>query len=182
MLPIGFTLLALGVPEDTAGMVFLGLLGGGVLYTLVFLARVGWRALRTNPLKVGTRAWLFFATLWFFVFMLSEIGGPIAIGEAEWLSVLTIHSFFVGLMTNLILCVIAVRTSGVPTQYPWAEPTAMWLLNVGIVVFVTVDAAMGVSHGAAIMGLGVLLGVGTLIRRLQNGDVDTTDPAGDTVP
>jgi hypothetical protein len=182
MLPIGFTLLALGVPEDTAGVVFLGLLGGGVLYTLVFLARVGWRALWTNPLDGGTQAWLFFATVWFVVFMVAEIGGPIAVGEAEWLSVLTVHSFFVGLMTNLLLCVIAVRTSGVPARYPWAEPTAMWVLNVGIVVFVGIEAAMGLSHGAVVMGLGALLGVGTMIRRLQDGGVDTADPAGETVP
>ena len=181
MLPIGFTLLALGVPEDTAGVVFLGLLVGAILYTLLFLARIGWRALRTNPLDGGTEAWMFFATVWFFVFFVMEIGGP-ALGEAEWVVVLRIHSFFVGLMTNLLLGVIAVRTSETPARYSWAEPTAMWVLNAGIVVFAAVEATMGLSHGAAVMGLGVLVGVVTMIGRLQNDGVGAADPAGESVP
>lgn len=181
MLPAGFAMLALGVPEETAGMVFVGLLAGAILYTLIFVARIR-GVLRTNPVDGGTEAWLFFATVWFLVFMVSEIGGPLAIGETEWLSVLTVHSFFVGFMTNLLLCVIAVWTSSSARRYPRAEPTAMWLLNAGIVVFVGVEAAMGLSHGAAVMGLGVLLGVVTMIRRLQDGGGDATAPSGDGVP
>lgn len=181
MLPIGTVLLALGVSRATTGLVFIGLLVGAVLYTLVFLARIGQRALRANPLDGGVDAWMFFATAWFFVFVVVEIGGP-ALGEAEWVSVLGIHSFFVGLMTNLLLGVIAVRTSGASVRYPWAEPTAMWVLNAGIVVFVALEAAMELSHGAAVMGAGVLLGVGTMLRRLQDGSVDATGPAGESVP
>lgn len=177
MLPIGFTLLAVGVPEDTAGAVFLGLLAGAVLYTLLFLARVGWRALWTNPLDGGIGAWLFFATLWFVVFMASEFGGP-ALGEADWVLVLRIHAFFIGVMANLLFGVIAVQTRAATTRYPWAAPAAMWLLNAGIVLFVVVEAAMGVSHGAAIMGVGVLLGVGTMIHRLQADGVEAAEPTG----
>lgn len=180
MLPIGFTLLALGVPEDTAGMVFLGLMVGAVLYTLLFLARVGWRALSTNPLDGGIEAWLFFATLWFVVFMASEFGGP-ALGDADWALVLRVHSFFIGVMANLLFGVIAVQTSDSPTRYPWAAPTAMWVLNAGIVVFVVVEAVMEVSHGAAVMGVGVLLGVATMIGRLQADGVEAAEPAGESV-
>lgn len=181
MLPIGFTLLALGVPEDTAGAVFLGLLGGAVLYTLMFLARIGWRALRTNPLDGGIEAWLFFATGWFVVFVVSEFAGP-ALGEADWVLVLRTHSYFIGIMANLLFGVLVVWTSDAPTRYAWAEPTAMWVLNAGLIIFVAVEAAMEVSHGAAVMGLGVLLGVGTMLRRLQVDGVEAGDPAGESVP
>lgn len=181
MLPIGFALLALGVPEDTAGAVFLGLIAGAVVYTLTFLARVGWRALRTNPLSGGIEAWLFFATLWFVVFMATEFAAP-ALGEAEWVVVLRIHAFFVGLATNLLFGVVTVRTSGVATRYPWAEPAAMWVLNAGVVAFVAGVAAMDLSHGAAVMGLGALLGVATMVGRLYGDGVDATDRAGESVP
>lgn len=181
MTPIGFVLLAVGVPENTAGAVFLGLIAGAVVYTLMFLARVGLRALRTNPLSGGVEAWLFFATLWFVVFMATEFAGP-ALGEAEWVGVLRIHAFFVGLATNLLFGVIAVRTRGVSPRYPWAEPAAMWVVNVGIVAFAAGEAAMELPHGAAVMGLGALLGVATMVGRLYGDGVDATDPAGESVP
>lgn len=115
------------------------------------------------------------------VFVCLELAGP-ALSEAQWVVVLTVLSFFVGLMTNLLLGVISVQTNGTPTRYPWAEPAAMWILNAGIIVFVVVEAAMELSHGAAIMGLGVLLGVGTMISRLWADDGDTVETAGESVP
>lgn len=180
MLPMGATLLALGVPEETAGIVFLGLIAGAILYTLVFLARLGRRTLLTNPLNGGIDAWMFFATVWFLVFVGFELAGP-TLGEADWIMVLTVHSFFVGLLTNLLLGVISVRTQRVPPRYSWTEPTAMWLLNAGIVLFVALEAVMTVSHGATIMGIGVLLGVGTMLRRLQDGSVNAVESAEENV-
>lgn len=58
----------------------------------------------------------------------------------------------------------------------------MWVLIAGIVVFVAGEAAGGVAHGAALMGVGVLLGVGTMLYRLQTDGVETADPAGESVP
>ncbi|MFB6310021.1 MAG: hypothetical protein ABEH64_02435, partial [Salinirussus sp.] len=44
----------------------------------------------------------------------------------------------------------------------------MWLLNIGIVVFLGGEIAAGVAHGAWIMGAGVLLVVLKMILGLQH--------------
>jgi hypothetical protein len=43
----------------------------------------------------------------------------------------------------------------------------MWTINLGIVVFLALRIGADIRLGAIIMGLGVLLGVFTMFRRLQ---------------
>lgn len=181
--PIAFVLLLLGVPEETLQPIFIGLVVGGILFTLLYLGRVGWRALRTNPLETGAASWAFFSTIWFVVFLPSVLLSP-ALGDPEWMSILSIHSLFVGFLTNALLGVYSARTRDAVERYAWTEPVAMWLLNLGIVVFVAVEAIFQTGHGAIVMGVGVLLGVATMVLRLQydSSGVVSEESAGEGVP
>ena len=76
------------------------------------------------------------------------------------------HSAFVGMMTNLLLGVFSARTQDARRILPWGEPAAMWLLNLGLLVFFGLHIATGSRLGAIVMGVGVLLGVVTMILRL----------------
>jgi hypothetical protein len=42
----------------------------------------------------------------------------------------------------------------------------MWLMNLGLVAFIALKVASDVRIGALVMGVGVVLGVGTAIYRL----------------
>lgn len=165
MFPTGFTLLLLGVPASQLEPIFMGLLGGGILFILVFLVRIGHHALRRNPFATGSGAWVFFSTVWFLVFLPSVVL-PVIIGGPEWTSLLSIHGFFVGFVTCAILGAFSMRTRDAAVGAGRAEPTAVWLVNLGIVAFVAGEAVAGVAHGAVVMGLGVLLGLAVMSRRL----------------
>lgn len=183
VLPTAVVLILLGIPESTVEKMFPALMLGLVLFTLVFLGRIGWRALRTNPLEMSVDAWTFFATVWLVIFVAAVIGSPV-LGSPDWIGILGVHAFFVGLVTNVLLGIYSVRTSNVLDRYTWTEPTAMWLLNLGIVVFVALKAMLDIRHGAMVMGVGVLLGVLTMIFRLQSdGSRAISDEAtGEGVP
>ena len=88
------------------------------------------------------------------------------------------HSYFIGLMTNVLfgsaLIFLADRTG----PWPWANNVIFWGLNIGAASFVAVLLTVGsgegakpftspVSFTAPIMGLAALLGIATLLQRLQ---------------
>lgn len=183
--PILLLLVVAGVPDGPLSMVVLfGLMSWLVLIGVVFLARIGRRALRTNPLTAGVEAWVFFATLWFAVGTLSF---PLrfALGDPSWWMTANAHVVFIGISTNLILGVLAARTRSAHVGYTWAQPVAMWLLNGGLVIFIVLLIVSGSTHGALIMGTGVLLGVGWMLFSIRetpaetgtavDTDIETTD-------
>jgi hypothetical protein len=154
-------------PEEALWVVDLtGLMDGLVLFGLVFLERTGRQALSANPLRAGEEAWVFFATLWFVVGVLS-FSLRFALGDPSWWITANTHVVFIGIVTNLLLGVFAVRTRTASVGYAWAQPTAMWLMNGGLVVFVALLIATGSKHGALIMGSGALLGVGWMLLSLR---------------
>lgn len=88
------------------------------------------------------------------------------------------HSYFVGMMTNVLFGAILVLTADDPRPWPWADNVVFWGLNIGAAAFVTVLLTVGsgegakafthpVSFTAPIMGLAALLGIATLLTRLQ---------------
>jgi hypothetical protein len=88
------------------------------------------------------------------------------------------HSYFVGLMTNTLFGVILVLTADRPGAWAWADNLIFWGLNIGAAAFIVVLLWQGsgegakpfthpVSYTAPIMGLAALLGVATLLMRLQ---------------
>ncbi len=144
-----------------------------LLGLILFLARIGWRALRNGP--GGSHTWVFLGTSWLIVYMgafLYLIFAVIGSGGEfptlpAWFLVLAVHSQFVGMMTNLILGVLSARTQESRSVLSWGEPAAMWLINLGLLIFVGLKAAADMRYGAIVMGAGVLLGVFTMLMRLR---------------
>lgn len=143
------------------------------LFLLIFVIRIGWRALYTNPFVANANAWAFFGTVWLILLVLlfpAEI--VLQPNPPEWLLPVLAHVGFVGMMTNLLFGVLSTRTDESRILHAWAEPTAMWGLNLGLVVFFGLRIGMDSRLGALAMGAGVLLGVIVMAYRLL------TDPAG----
>ncbi len=138
---------------------------GLILFLLLFLVRVGWKALYTNPLESGPRAWTFFGTAWLIPVILL-FPAEVAIEPPSWFFPVLAHAAFVGMMSNLLFGVLSDRTAGSPRLHAWAEPGAMWLMNLGVLVFLAGKITMDLRHGAFIMGLGALLGVAAMGYRL----------------
>jgi hypothetical protein len=179
-MPILLVLLVAGLPEGLLPMFLIfGILIQLVLFGLLFFGRVGVRALRTNSLTAGVEAWVFFATLWFAVGVVSF---PLrsVLGDPAWWMVFNAHATNVGIVTNMIFGVMAARTRFARAGNSWIQPAAMWLMNAGIVVFVGLFIATGSAHGALVMGTGVLLGVGWALYSLRetSAEADTATKAG----
>lgn len=171
--PLAVLLLVAGAPEGPISILFLlGTLVLLIVVGLLFLGRVGHRALRTNPLSSGVDPWIFFATLWLAV-NVAWFTLRIPLGEQPWFMPVNAHITFVGIITNLLLGVISVRTRSAGGEYSWVEPAAMWLINGGLVVFVDTRIALGTRHGALVMGTGVLLGAGWALGSLRATPAET---------
>jgi hypothetical protein len=98
------------------------------------------------------------------------------------------HSYFIGLMTNMLFGAILVLTADRPRVWAWADQLIFWGLNVGVVGFVAVLLIAGSGEGAKpfthpvsfiapIMGLAALLGIATLSMRLSNTPVAIRAPS-----
>ncbi len=88
------------------------------------------------------------------------------------------HAYFVGLMTNVLFGSILMLLADDPRVWPWADDVVFWGLNLGALAFSAVLLFVGSGEGkqafthpvafvAPIMGLSALLGVATLLMRLQ---------------
>jgi hypothetical protein len=97
------------------------------------------------------------------------------------------HAMFVGLMTNTLFGAILASTADRPRAWPWADNVIFWGLNVGAAAFIAVLLVNGSGEGKAaftnpvafvapIMGLSALLGVATLLMRLQSSEATAVAP------
>lgn len=143
---------------------------------IIFIVRVGWRPIARGPFGEPAQSWMFFGSIWLVVFMglFLFFVANMEQGVPAWFGTAFVHVGYVGMMTNVLLAVLAARSSEARDVLPWGEPTALWLLNVGMVIFVGLKVAMDVRWAAILMGLGVLLGVVTMISRLLS--LDGTPP------
>jgi len=98
------------------------------------------------------------------------------------------HSYFVGLMTNVLFGSILIFLGDRMRSWPWADSVIFWGLNIGAASFVAVLLTNGSGEGAKafanpvaftapIMGLSALLGIATLLTRLQGSEAVATAPA-----
>ncbi len=138
---------------------------GLVVFFVLFLVRIAWKALYTNPLHPGVHAWTFFGTVWLIPVVLL-FPAEIAIDPPDWFFPVVAHMAFAGMTTNFLFGVLSDRTKSARRLHGWAEPIAIWLLNVGVLAFVILKITMDSRHGAFIMGLGALLGVVVMGYRL----------------
>lgn len=145
-----------------------------LLGMVIFLVRYGWRALASFSLNTSVKLWAAFGAIWLiiymglFLYMVSLLMSG-AGSAPPWLGPTFTHAGFVGMMTNVLMGVVASRAQESAGVWSWAEPAALWSINVGLLIFVALEIAMDIPHGAIIMGLGVLLGVVTMLWRLQTG-------------
>ncbi len=143
-----------------------------LLALIVFVARGGWRAFRLNPLRSGNQGWFFFGTLWILIWGLFFIWVGATYAEdtsliPHWIRVFFVHAAFIGMMTNLLLGAFSERGKETSHILSWGEPVAMWVMNLGLVLFFALEIRSESKVGSAVMGIGVLLGVLTMIQRLR---------------
>ena len=162
IVPISFFL---GIFEQVLPLFGLLLLAGMV----IFLIRYAWRALVRLPLGSGVKSWNFFGTLWLIVYMglflYAVSSGDFSLLPA-WFFAAFAHAGFVGMMTNLIMGVVASRGQEAASVLSWGEVTSLWAINLGILAFLGLEIAADIRSGAILMGLGILLAVFTMFRRL----------------
>lgn len=167
LVPTAFFLNAVDAILPIFGMLLLGGLA-------IFLIRVAWRGVLAGPLAAGARAWAFFGTAWlvaymgFFMWIVSTGGDFGAL--PTWFPTAFAHAGFVGMMTNLLMAVHFERARAQRGVAGWAEPAAMWLINGGLLLFIGLKIASDIRTGALVMGIGVVLGVGTALWRLWTDD------------
>jgi hypothetical protein len=143
-----------------------------LLAMIVFVIRGGWRALKLSPFRKGPGGWIFFGTLWmifwgmFFIWVAANYAEDPTL-VPHWVAVTFVHGSFVGMMTNLLLAAYSARSREASEVLSWAELPAVWLTNLGLLVFLGIEIASGGRLGAAVMGVGVLLGLLTMILRLR---------------
>jgi hypothetical protein len=139
---------------------------------IVYFARGGWRAFKLNPLKSGNQGWYFFGSLWiliwglFFIWVAGTYAEDFSL-VPHWVGIFFAHAAFMGMMTNLILGVFSKRSQEASQIISWGEPVAMWIMNLGLVLFFALEIVSESKIGSVAMGIGVLLGVFTMIQRLR---------------
>lgn len=143
-----------------------------LLALIAYFVRGGWKAFKLNPLKSGNQGWFFFGTLWmliwglFFVWVAATYAEDFSL-VPHWVAIFFGHAAFIGMMTNLILGVLSERAKASSHIFAWGEPLAMWVMNLGLVIFLGLEITSESKVGAVVMGIGVLLGVLTMIQRLR---------------
>lgn len=167
MVPIAFFLNVV----DMVLPIFLLMLLIGMI---IFLVRIGWRAVANASFSAGVKSWAFLGTIWLVVYMglflwaiVTLAGGGGFEDLPSWYPALFAHAGFVGMMTNVLLAVVASRGQAAANVLSWGEMGAFWTINLGILVFVGLKAASDLRIGAVVMGIGVLLGVVTMFQRLR---------------
>jgi hypothetical protein len=166
LVPIAFFLNLLDAVLPLFGLLLL-------LGLVLFLVRVAWRAIRTGPKAEGVQPWVFFGTLWLIVYMVLFLYAVVGTGGdfsvlPGWFFALFAHSAFVGMMTNLLMGVQSARAWSARQVLSWGEPAALWIMNLGLLVFVALQIAADIRLGAMVMGIGILLGIFTMLYRLRS--------------
>jgi len=88
------------------------------------------------------------------------------------------HSYFIGVMTNILFGAILVTSADRPRVWPWADHVIFFGLNLGAAAFIAVLIIVGSGEGkgafthpvafvAPVMGLSALLGIATYLMRMM---------------
>jgi hypothetical protein len=159
-----------------------------IIGVVIFAVRNARDVFKLNPLRRGPGGWVFFGSIWTVIwailfayiivlFVSGDLDPETVSPELAVLFVLFAHSAFVGTMTNLILGADSVRSHASRHILSWAEPVGLWLMNLGIIVFIGLEYINDSRLGAIVMGIGVLVGVGTMMVRLLSSEGETATAA-----
>lgn len=77
------------------------------------------------------------------------------VGAPNWFPMALTHSGVVGMISDLLFGVYSVRTQATNDILSWGEPAAMWLTNLGLVLFIGLHYLFRTRHGAIVMGVGL---------------------------
>ena len=143
-----------------------------IIGMVIFLIRFAWRALANFSTAPGVKSWTFFGTVWLIIYMALFLYAVMGTGGdfsllPTWFFAFFAHAGFVGMMTNLLMAVVGSRAQAGSEVLPWGEMAAFWIMNLGILIFLGLKVAADLRIGAAVMGIGVLLGVFTMFQRLR---------------
>lgn len=167
----------------------LGLLAGasqaaGGLYLLTqivaviaFVVRVWPTALRVSWATASPRRGIAIASVWVVLALLLIMYLIVLfIGAAGDISAIPTgvlvagdHAVFIGVLTNVILAMVALLSSRGADRWSWADQVVFWGVNLGLAVFVVglvAESAEIKRIGAPVMGIAILLGLGVYAARL----------------
>ena len=153
-----------------------------VVAAIIFAVRNARGVIKLNPLRKGPGGWVFFGSIWtvlwafIFVYLISIFISEGVDDVSGGLIVLFVHAGFVGMMTNLIFGVLSVRGYAARNILSWVEPAGLWLMNLGLILFVILKYTADSRLGSIVMGIGVVLGVITMIVRLLSKE-ESQEPA-----
>ena len=131
--------------------------------------RVRWGA-NTPDRHIGAAAiWVIVGLLLFMYLIVLFIGakGDVA-AIPQGALIASDHSVFIGVMTNLLIGLVATFSADQAGRFRWAEPLMFWGLNVGLAVFVVgliAESSPIKRVGSPLMGLAILLALAVLADR-----------------
>ncbi len=144
-----------------------------------YMVRVGWRTFTVNPAHDGRSPAIFWGGLYFplyiglfvtlvMVYFIPEKEIPRALG------VTFAHVVFVGMATNLTLAIHSTFAdqAGAPANH-W-EPIGVWIMNLGLWLFIAGEFLGGRREGSLVMAVGVLMALGTVAMRVWMTGKPTT--------
>ncbi len=179
----GFTLM-LGVLLDIVPLIMLNL-PFEIVAIGIFLRRngaslrtVGWGEDRPSPFLAAASV----AVIWnlgMLIYLLSKYADDFDAAPTRLLLALD-HTMFIGVLTNALFAQLLAATAAQGRVLAWADKVVFWLVNVGLVGFwfgLVLDESWPKQAFTPLMGVGILLGVGVFLARLQADKVAEPAPA-----
>ena len=169
----GFTLM-LGVLTDIVFLIMLNL-PFEIIAIGIFLRRnrtslrtVGWAEGRPSPFLAASTV----AIVWnlgMLIYLLSKYADDFDAAPTRLLLALD-HTMFIGVLTNVLFAQLLAATYRQGQLMAWADKVVFWSVNIGLAGFwfgLVLDETWPKRTFTPLMGLGILLGVGVFLARLQ---------------
>ena len=169
----GFSLM-LGVLLDVVPLIMLNLpfeivaIGIFLRRNWASLRTVGWRDGQPSPFLAAATV----AIVWnlgMLIYLLSKYADDFDSAPTRLLLALD-HLMFIGVLTNALFAQLLMATAARASLLAWADRVVFWLVNIGIAGFwfgLVLDETWPKRAFTPLMGLGILLGVGVFLARLQ---------------
>ncbi|MET0148541.1 MAG: hypothetical protein ABW310_05260, partial [Acidimicrobiales bacterium] len=179
----GFTLM-IGVLLDAVPLITLNLpfeivaIGIFLRRNWASLRTVGWSEGRPPPFLAAATV----ATVWnlgMLIYLLSKYADDFDAAPDRLLLALD-HVMFIGVLTNVLFAQLLAATKAKGAIWAWADKVVFWFVNVGIAGFwfgLVIDQAWPKRTFTPFMGVGILLGVGVFLARLQADRQPAPEPA-----
>ncbi|MET1049271.1 MAG: hypothetical protein ABWZ55_06540 [Acidimicrobiales bacterium] len=179
----GFTLM-IGVLLDAVPLITLNL-PFEIIAIGIFLRRnwaslrtVGWGEGRPPPFLAAATV----AVIWnlgMLIYLISKYADDFDAAPDRLLLALD-HTMFIGVLTNALFAQLLAGTRATREIWAWADRVVFWFVNIGLVGFwfgLVIDEAWPKRTFTPFMGVGILLGVGVFLARLQADRQPAPEPA-----